>query len=203
MNTYKFDGNYKSNTITDFIEWSYSAFDYSRDNDGQYIIPELLSGSDYSGCSVTKANYNVFLDTHKDQLGVSMWTLFGGHGTYGIAIDRKNLTEDMQADLDSLEDYCRLSDDEVCQVEYDAENEAWENYIRSDFESALKKKFVPADEEYTGGIEEKIDNASSDTLWELFHDAMEKSNTYFEHETGGSVYVDIERVVEHIDTLTL
>lgn len=44
--------------------------DFIPDPDGRYFISELLSGSDYSGSSVERANYRVFLEDFGDRDGV-------------------------------------------------------------------------------------------------------------------------------------
>lgn len=40
-------------------------------------------------------------------------------------------------------------------------------------------------------------------MYELFREATEKTNTYYTHETGGSVYVDVDRVVAGVKSSDL
>lgn len=152
-----------------------------------YIMPGLLSGSDYSGGTVTMSNCRVFLEDFGSRPGV--YEVYGGHGTYAVAIRADHLIEEMHDTFRALDDYPLISEDDLSSLEIDLECEAWENWARSDFISELEKAF-------NADIE-----MEDDTAWELFRTAADKSNTYWEAETGGQMYVDIERIVKAIDTL--
>ena len=190
---HSYSSNYRGDKLEDFAMISYGSFELNLK--GNYYIPYFLSGSDYSGSLVEASNFRVFLDSHKDQLGVSMWELYGGHGTYAIAVDYTKITDEMVEQLNSLSDYPLLNEDDLSELEHERESEAWGNYLASDFKSALGKKFNSEEDERI------LDEMEDEKLYDLFRDTMEKTNTYYEHETGGSVYVDMDRVAAGVDSI--
>ncbi len=99
---------------------------------------------------------------------------------------------------DSLSDYPVLDEEDMSELEMEEEGEAWENYICSDFRLALHDKF---DSDEDSSIEERIDSLTDDECYELFHNAMEETDTYFEH--GEGVSVDMDRIIEGVTSLTL
>ena len=139
----------------------------------------LSSGSDYSGDTVTRANYEYFLGEY---LEVCI-PVYGMFGTYGIVVPVWHFPETLQEDLEDLEDYPVISDDALSNLEMRLEEEAWESWVRGDFSSALEDAGID-----TEGIPEGA-------LRETFHAALEASNTYAEHEPGCSVYYDIDRII--------
>lgn len=154
-------------------------------------VPELLSGSDYSGGSVTIANFRAFKEQFKDSQGADWWELYGGHGTYAVAIRAACENEAIIEFFEGLENYPCANDELMSEVEREAEDESWESWIRSDFERALKAQFPES--------EELIDGADESKLRELLAGAMDRANEYFEHETGGGVYLRLENILKHID----
>jgi hypothetical protein len=190
-----FTSNYRGDKLEDWTRFSWGTFE--RNPKGKYYVPSELSGSDYSGGPVEAANFKVFLESHKDQLGVSMWELYGDYGTYGIAVDYTLATDEMVEELNSLESYCILDEDAMSELEYERETEAWDDYLASDFKRALGKKFTSEEDELI------LDEMEDGTLYELFHKAMETTNTYYEHETGGTVYVDLDRLVAGVESLSV
>jgi hypothetical protein len=152
-----------------------------------FLLPGLLSGSDYcdSG-SVEVSNHRVFLERYGKLPNV--YDVYGGHGAFAIAIRLDSITPEIQADLDSLEDYPLLDEEDHSEVEVDAENESWESCYRSDFIRALIHHF-PA-------LESDIDGLSTVQVDTLFYALMERTNTYWEHESGNNAYVDVDRVIK-------
>ena len=104
-----------------------------------FLMPGLLSGSDYcdSG-SVEVSNHRVFLERYGKLPNV--YDVYGGYGTFAVAIRRDSVTPEMQADLDALDDYPLLDEDDHSEVEMEAEQESWESYARADFAQELVKK---------------------------------------------------------------
>lgn len=151
------------------------------------FVPSLCSGSDYIGGSLTRSNFRVFADKFKSSKAEKWWELYGGHGTYAIAIALDCADAGMVEFFEGLADYPSADDDELCEVEREAEDEAWENWIRSDFTRALKARFPE--------LEDLINDTEDGDARQWLALGMERANEYFEHEEGGSVFVRLEKVV--------
>lgn len=163
---------------------SYGAFStYEFDNPKDWYMPELLSGSNYSGDSVTVANYRTFLEEFGDRNGVHK--VCGGHGTYGVAIHRSALDEEMIEVFRKLDDYPCIDEEQVSMVELEAEDEAWDSWAKNDYLRTLRSL-----------TEEDID-PSDDDLFADFEQAREKANVYWENETGNSAWIDLDRVAQY------
>jgi hypothetical protein len=180
--------------LADVSKLSYSRLrrldEFRQENEfaARVYVPSLLAGSDYSGGSLTLSNFNVFKDQFKSLQGVEWWELFGGHGTYAIAIRATCTNEEMVEFFEQLAKYPVADEDDMSEVERNAEDEAWDSWIRSDFTRELKKNFN----------EETIDELTDAELREIFTCGMDRANEYYEHETGGSVFVRLEKVVAAI-----
>ena len=96
----------------------------------------------------------------------------GHHGFSAIYLLVCDETKDM---FQALEDYPILDEDDHSIIELEEEQESWDSWIRADLERLVE-------EEYT-----------EDQLYEAYRKAMEETNTYPVHETGGC-YVDIEAI---------
>lgn len=170
--------------------------------DGRYLLPALLSGSDYSGSIVEQANYQKFADEFTS--GNNEWWIYtpGGHGTFGILIDMKGVPDDVSTDvaefLNGLHDY-PLADEELhSEMEMEAEEEAWKNWAERDFVRDLQKKFAD-DEKLEAVLDEVLtDDELLVKLRELFEDAREKANEYWVNEQGDSMYINMKRIVAKV-----
>lgn len=176
-------------------EWPnirYGAWD--DDKDGHYIVPNYLSGSDYSGGLVERSNYEVFEETFAE--GHDVWWTHtpGGHGTFGVIIDCSKVPESVEKELteflNALEQYPCIDDEHHSRMEMEAQDDAWDNWARRDFISLLEKKF---DVELS---DDKEDNAE----WgEVFENACNAANVYWANEQGDSMWIDLKRVVEKVN----
>ncbi len=188
---------------------SYS--DFVADPEGRYFLSDFLSGSDYSGCLVERANYRDFLEDYGDRDGVH--EVYGGHGTFAIAVRIDAIDEDMAAVLDSLEDYPLISDETHGELELEAQNEAWDSWARGDFVAGLEARFsedgfgelvfVPDGEPKTQGRlfgtgERPKPEDLEDAVVRLFETARETANAYWEIETGGGAHIDVDRVCDAV-----
>jgi hypothetical protein len=190
-------------TWRDEIPEDLSSLDYGDLDPAQQIsldcfyVPSLLAGSDYSGGSVTVANKKYFLEIYGDhnEKENGVWEVFGGHGTYAIAIRLRALTDEMIDEFNALDDYPCFNDEIVSEVEMEAENEAWDSWAKHDFRRELAKQFPQREDE--------IYDFSDEQLFEIFHNAMERTNTYWENETGNSAYVDFDRILKGISEQNL
>ena len=182
--------NYRDQEPTELARLSYGDLhpleSHQTPEPTDFFMPEILSGSDYcSSGSVEVSNHRVFLERYKDSPNV--YDVYGGYGTFAVAIRLDSVTPEMMEDFASLDDYPVLDEDDHSEVEIDAENEAWESFVRSDFVRELHKHF-PA-------FEDAIDNLSNDQTWALFSKLMDRTNTYWEHEAGNTAYMDLDRLV--------
>jgi hypothetical protein len=166
---------------------------WGKDKYVELIMVDQATGSDYSGGTYNKANRNVLLALAEEEglLGSEMWDVYGGHGTYGIAVLADSENEELINALSSLADYPLLDEHAQIEEQMEAENEAWESWVRSDFTTALEKRF--------GFIDDDLNDLDEDALFEIFRQAMENSNTYWEEESGANMYIDLKRVVEGVD----
>jgi hypothetical protein len=158
----------------------------------------------------------LFLEEFGELDGVH--NVYGGYGSYGAAIrldvwraaaertgcawfgadpDTATCDEDgacchqMRAWLEELESYPVANEDDLFQVEMEAQDEAWESWAESDFARAIKSQF-PED---IDGLE--VLDSGRFRGW--FEELRERANVYWENETGNSAHVDVERVAAQLE----
>lgn len=156
--------SYRGDKLEDFSKLSYDSFSLPNklrpleEQGAAYYIPALLSGSDYLGSSVEASNFRVWCETFKDSQGEIWWELFGGWGTYAIALDITKATEAMIETLEGLDSYPLIAEDDLSELEHERERDAWNDYISGDFARALKKQFCnTGDEVVDEATENRID----------------------------------------------
>ncbi len=170
---------------------------YGRWNDnrknGRYLLPEYLSGSDYSGSLVQKSNHKAFSEMFAD--GYNEWWTdpSGGHGTYSILIDMQSVPEDIETDvaefLNALHHY-PLADDELhSEMEMEAQQEAWDNWARHEFIQGIERDH-----------DVELDGVGEDALRDLFQEASEAANEYWSNQEGDSMYIDIKRILKKVSS---
>lgn len=164
--------------------------DFTLDEKGTFIIPNIVSGSDYSGSTVERSNYLVFYKRFGKLKGI-VWKVYGGFNTYGIAIDTTKITEEIQECLDSLEDYPVIDEDHLSNFEMGLEDETWDDFLKDDVIRYLEKKFATCENI-------SIEDISGDALKTLLLECMEKENEYFVHETGCIVFTDVEKILQNV-----
>lgn len=207
-----------------FADASYSDFHDiadpadAEDRSRVYLVPDLLSGSDYSGSSVEAANYREFLrafngeETDGEDYGRAvvpgLVELHGGYGTYAVAVpltswerascedcepedpcDVCGLCAEMRETLTALEDYPVIDEQALSEVEMERESEAWASWVRSDFLAEL---------ETLHEVEDIDDTARASDVLSVFLAAQDRANVYWVHETGDSCYIDVERVADAV-----
>ena len=180
--------SYRSDRPEDLARLSYGDLrDFSGDPlNGDYYMPELMSGSDYVNGSVTVSNHRVFLEDFGKVDGVH--GVYGGYGTYAVAIRLDAITPEMLEVFEALEDYPLISEDDHSEVETTAQDEAWDSWVKSDFRKELISRFPT--------LEEKIEDMPEDELCRLFYQLADRANEYWENETGNSAWIRIERVAD-------
>lgn len=180
----------------------YGDFDkrsHRSSRDMLWFLPDLCTGGDYSGDLVHKSNFRSLLRLCKEALNdtdtcTEPWfvELEGGHGTFAIALHCERTPEDVYEKIEGLSNYPLLDENDYSELQHEEEGEAWSNWASQDFKRALEKKFPNYD----------FDEMSDDDLYELFHKAMESSNTYWETE-GMGVSVSLDRIVGDIEATDL
>lgn len=167
---------------------------WNRTASGRYFVPEYLSFSDYSGCMVERANVNVFSETFEAGEAAWWFRAYGGHGTEAIVVDSHSIPEDVLTEvtefLGGLADYPSADDELVSEMEMEGEGEAWESWARAAYIRALDL------EEDTRDMLSDLDSAA---LREVFETVRERLNTYWECETGGGMWVDVQRIAAATD----
>jgi hypothetical protein len=178
------------------------------------FCPSFFSSGDYSGSLVELSNLQAWMEEFGSLPGV--WELYGGHGSSGLALDVRFVTEDILEALESLQNYPVMDEDHLSHLELEKEQEAWESWAREDFRKALARKLPEAldlkdkdDEETTlldlarwERAEEKLEELGSDKLYGLLSEAMERANLYWETEAI-SRYLDVKEAVAVVDSEAL
>jgi hypothetical protein len=173
---------------------SYGAIRECKPADATYFVPTDLSGSDYSGSSYTRANF----EHVRDNYGARVVELFGGYGTYAIAIPLDSEwangedAESLRDILASLADYPVIDEGETSDVEMQWSDEAWDSWARSDFLSELSSLYEI--DAWEADIEPAIDARDCGAFRELFETLREDANVYWEAESSG-MHVDIRAIV--------
>jgi hypothetical protein len=155
-----------------------------------FIIPKLLSGSDYSGGMVERSNFRVFLKEHKEVDGV--YELFGGYGTFGIAVrlDVYNSNNDIKEALDALDNYPVINDEDLSEMESEADQELVTDTAKDLPREIDLDKYIP-----------DIDTILEDTdmIEELIWSAVRDLNLNFEHENNSSFIHDEGKIQRYVE----
>jgi hypothetical protein len=178
----------------------------------QLLVPDLLSGSDYSGCLVNVANFQAFRKAFKATEGILWVSVLGGHGTQAIVIDMlANMSPDKSSEdetdndprqeiidwLAALEDYPLADGDLHSKLEMESQDRAWDDWVRKDFWRALcDKAFNDSKRLYDLDIEPEYD---AKLLFTLFCVMKDDSNTEWVNEQGDQSYIDIKRLTQKVD----
>ena len=125
------------------------------------------------------------------------------YGSFGSrqAWIREDVDEENEY-LTSLTNYPILDDMACSEARIELENQAWDTWVKHDLISDVVAKL-----ELLHNDENEIDFADwfeqqdlSDNDWHtIMHDAMEATNSYFEMEGGGNVYIPhFDDIVKHV-----
>ena len=165
---------------------------WARAEDGRYLVPGLLSGSDYSGGLVTQSNHKAWREAFPEGEDVWWTSAPGGHGTYSIVIALQRVPEDVTTEvegfLNGLQDYPVADEDLMSRMEMEAQGEAWETWVAGDFKRGLEKNFKV-----------EFDEVDPIKLRDLFEWASEKANEYWVNEEGGNMWIRVEKIVAQVD----
>ena len=163
------------------------------------FCPDYFSSGDYGGSLVELSNLQTFLEDYKETPGV--YELYGSHGSAGLALDVRHITEEILEDLGALQSYPVRSEEHLCHLELEKEEEAWECWAERDFRSALIKEalelFSSASEAQLESLEEALEEAESGALAELLRSLQERGSLYWETETIDR-WCDVERAAAEL-----
>jgi len=162
---------------------------WEDDQNGNYVLPNYVSGSDYSGNLVERSNYDVFRETFGDHIGVEWWETPGGHGTFGILcrVDADERVPEMGEFFDALENHPVADESAHSELEMESQQAAWEEYGRNDFDRELSGLFS------LDGFEESEPSTLSNFYWQI---GGELYSCYPENEQGNSWYFPDNAIVE-------
>jgi hypothetical protein len=156
-------------------------------DDKELVEVPYSSGSDYSGDTVTRANYLFLKEQFKDSHGV--YSLYGDHGTYAIAYKLKEMTiedgEKINDYLESLENYPLLDEDVNSKLEMELLDEAFDR----DHKHELSK--------YENENDMEIPQTIIDKAREIFRDGF--GDIAF-CETGCVAYINWGKIICKIDS---
>ena len=156
-----------------------------------YSCPYLSFGDYDNSCQVERSNVRLFLEMYKDYINKDFYHLTGMYGSESIYIDITTTNEEIIDTLNGLLSYPAISDEDCSMVEIEIENECLNSYVLSDLTKKIGEKF---------GIS-CASCEDNEKLEQLYCDLKDKTNTYFVVESGGNGYVDIDRLIDGLDSL--
>lgn len=152
-----------------------------------FILPELLTGSDYSGSTVNVSNHKTFLKMYKQVEGV--YNVYGDFGSYGVAIrmDVAVENEEIKSTLDALEDYCIIDEDDHSEVTTEWEDAALPDIVH-DVSRQLDLESYAPDYDATDDI---------DVINDLVREGISALNLSWHYENT-SAYLDYKEVIPYV-----
>lgn len=114
---------------------------WHEDREGEWVVPERATYSDYSVGMVERANYESFVEAFAEHQEVEWLPVHGGHGTTGfiIRVDADERVPEIGEFFGALENYPVIDDERLSRLEMEAIDEAWDSYGRSDFTRHMRK----------------------------------------------------------------
>jgi hypothetical protein len=174
-----------------------------------YMLPYASFGDYDNSCAVERANAREFKEQFDfvSSHAVGYGELVGIDETDIDAITWEQL-EALQEVCNALADYPAINDATVSEVEMELQNEAWNSWARSDFKRELHKRLdsigeLASDSADENEVENLIDNIGDAAIDSVFYAACEKSNTYWQIESGGNAYIDLDRVAKSVELADL
>jgi len=159
-------------------------------------LPSYCMGGDYCGSTHHVANARYLLSRFSSP---ELRECGGGYGSQGIIVDPRYLSEELLELLQSLENYPVLCEDELSSYELELQEETWQHTVRREWENALESALLElSDNEELA--ENAIESLSEDALFSLFSHCAELSNTYWEAESGTTVYIDVDRIAQSLSS---
>lgn len=145
-----------------------------------YFNSQYLGYSDYSGSISNKSNQEIILEEFSDIDGILQ--IYGSHGYSDLLIrlDILDENEELQNLIFGLENYRILDENHLSKLEDEAKEEAWNNWVSSDFKRELVNRW-----------NYDFDSLNDDFLRDLFYKCEEKTNEYWKFEyTNARISID-------------
>ena len=154
-----------------------------------YLVPDLLSGGDYSSSSeVQVSNHRVFLKEFKNVDGV--YNVYGGFGSFAVAIraDIAESNERIKETLDGLENYPVIDDDDMSELR----NE-WEQLAVQDMIHGIQNSIE-------NDLEELIKDTDTDSekIELIIWDGINELGLEWSYEDS-SAYLDADKVLPYVE----
>ncbi len=145
----------------------------------------------YDASSLHRSNNRTFSDNYAKEL------LLADGDADGLSLDVRFITEQMFADIESLESYPLLSEDDHSSLEMNDQAEAWESWAQRDFSRALEKRLALILDD-DDKAEETIESLSPQPLFSLFYVLSDKAGEYWQEEQCSGWWIDCEKVAEEL-----
>jgi hypothetical protein len=155
-----------------------------------YSITYCSYGDCDNSCLVERSNHKYLREEYEDfvipHYGMFKSAWIAIYPAEWVSItdpDDIETLECLMEEIDSLINYPCLDESLLSEMEISVFDQAWDDWIKDDFERAIENKFG-----------EIIVNHIN--LRELYNELKDVTGTYEEIEAGGSVYIDIDRLTE-------
>jgi hypothetical protein len=158
-----------------------------RDLDGWASI-DMTCGSDYSGCSAQRANYEWALDNWNKDHDIKF--LCGPWGGYGVAYRITTEDPDIHEVIHCMSEHCVIDDSYLFAVEERWIQEAIDGWLLSDFKRAVESWYDG--EEVFCQIGDKLAEA-------ILQECIMLSGESWQSENAG-MWIDVDRLYPHFDT---
>ena len=167
------------------------------------LLSPWACGSEYSGGSSTLANYKELIKFQADSDNPNdVLDIFGGHGTYGIAV-RLTCPDELWQIVDCLTDYPLINDEAQSVIEMEWQSEAMTD-LKVDVYRIIADNHVPGgrdrmSSEQETALEKATNEAleSADLEWEYEH-----SNAYCDPKKAAAAIADADAVTQALDAIT-
>jgi len=137
------------------------------DSEGEWVEPDYVGYSDYSGSLVERSNYEEFVEQFADSEDIEWFRVHGGHGTTGVIIrvDADERVPEIGEFFEALENYPLVNEDRHSELEREVEQEGWESYGRSDFRRWMRQVDLPTGVLNWDDLVDDLTDEQLDTLW--------------------------------------
>lgn len=188
--------------ISRYGQWRSAHTTYSHD-DAEYLAPDYLGGSDYSGTLVERSNRDVWRETFSE--GEDQWwcEVSGDHGTFAIVVRIADMPDEAREFLDALESYPLADEDHHSRLEMEAQDEAWKSWARDDFRKALCKRieaelcFDDFDGTFDAG--EALDDVDDSQIDHVFWEILRNGNGgEWINEQGDQMWIRVDEIAESV-----
>lgn len=167
------------------------------------LLAPWACGSDYGGNRVTLANYKELIKFQADSDSPNdILDMFGGHGTYGIAV-RLTCSDELWKIVVGLADYPLIDEETMSDIEMEWQSEAMPD-LKIDVYRIIADNHIPGGRDRMSSeqetmlktaVSEALD--STDLEWEYEH-----SNAYCNAKKAAAAIVDNAHLIAALDAIT-